>query len=459
MDRVAIPVLDAEKFFVRKFQKIRAKTSTWIGRDASGEYTLLLTLGSDHFFGRLIGPEKEIVFRPGRDGSTVVSKLVDPRFEVPLIGDEVAAPRGLEEPYAAYDLPDDGTRLDMMVLYTNGMASAYPGSQIDTRIQNLIDQSNLALANSQIDTQLNLVYSQAVNYPDDSIGDMREALDDLTKNLGVFSNVETLRTLYGADQVTLLRQYVDEGCGMAWLLQATTDAGHAYSVVHDAEKTDNSGYYCSELTFVHEFGHNLGCQHDRANASVPGRFPYSYGYQDAANLFRTVMAYDCVGGCPRIPYFSNPELTYQGKPLGVPISSAEAAHNALTINSTRVVVAAYRATVVPGIRVLSPNGGESWNRGKTYPVTWTTSNLSSAITIELYQGGVLKSTLAANIADTGSFSWTVSPQLPLGADYSIRIRGDAAGGDVFDDSDNYFRIASSVQSKAAPWIDLLLLDP
>jgi len=457
LGRIAIPVLQSDKTFFRTYHKIRNKTSTWIGKDPTGEFTLLLTVGEDHFFGKAISRHEEIIFQPSGIDSAVVSKPIDPLREVPLVDDEMIAPPKSEGSYVAFDLPDDGTRIDIMVLYTVGMANAYPGSQIDTRIQYLIDQSNLALTNSQISTQLNLVYSQVVNYPDNSTGDMREALDDLTNNVGVFSNIETLRTSYGADQVALLRRFVDEGCGMAWLLQQASDARYAYSVVHDGSKTDHSGSFCSELTFIHELGHNLGCQHDRANASSIPIYPYSYGYQDPQRAFRTVMAYDCVGGCPRIPYFSNPELTYQGKPVGIPEGNPNAADNAKTINSTRTAMAAYRASVTPAIQVLAPNGGESWRVGGTYAITWATSDFSSNVTIELHQGGILQRTIASNIPDSGSFQWSIPPQLPLGAAYSIRIKGDALGSTIFDDSDNYFSVASK-RSQVMPGVDLLLLN-
>jgi hypothetical protein len=459
LDHVSMPVLQSDKIFFRTYQKIRNKTSTWIGQDPTGEFTLLLTVGEDHFFGKATSRQEEFVFQPSGIGSAVVSKRVDPRLEVPLVDDARIAPQGSEAPYPAFDLPDDGTRIDLMVLYTAGMANAYPGSQIDTRIQHLIDQSNLALTNSQIDTQLNLVYSQVVNYPDDSIGDMYAALRELTNNVGVFSDIETLRTLYGADQVALLRRFVDEGCGMAWLLQQPSDARNAYSLVHDGAKTDNSGTYCSDLTFVHELGHNLGCEHDRANASYIPRYPYSYGYQDPDGLFRTVMAYadGCPGGCPRISYFSNPDLTYQDKPVGIAEGSPNAADNARTINSTRVAMAAYRAAMTPTIRVLAPNGGESWQVGRAYSITWATSDLSSTVTIELYRGGVLQRTLASNIPDSGAFRWSIPGQLPVGANYSIRIKSDASAGAVFDDSDNYFNVIS-IRSQANPGVDLLLLN-
>jgi hypothetical protein len=457
IDRISIPLLQTDKTFFRTQHKIRNKTSTWIGKDPTGEIKLVLTMGEDHFFGKAISRQEEFVFQPTGIGSAVVSKRVDPSMEVPLVDDERIAPQRMEAPYAAFDLPDDGTRIDIMVLYTVGMAAAYPGSQIDTRIQHLIDQSNLALTNSQIDTQLNLVYSQPVNYPDDSIGGMDAALDDLTDNVGVFADIETLRTLYGADQVALLRRFVDEGCGLAWLLQQPSNARHAYSVVHDGSKTDGSGSYCSDLTFVHELGHNLGCQHDREHAGSDPIYPYSYGYQDPDKAFRTIMAYDCTGGCPRIQYFSNPDLTYQGKPVGIPAGDENAADNARTINSTRVAMAAYRAAMTPTIRVLAPNGGESWQVGRSYSITWTTSDLSSTVTIELYRGGILQRTLAANITDSGTFRWSIPAQLVPGANYSIRIKSDGSAPTVFDDSDNYFTVATR-RSQARPGVDLLLRD-
>jgi hypothetical protein len=175
---------------------------------------------------------------------------------------------------------------------------------------------------------------------------MSEALDDLTDNAGVFAGVEALRTIHGADQVTLLRQYVDEGCGLAWVLTRNS-ARSAYSVVHDGSKTDGSGYYCSDLTYAHELGHNMGCAHDRDNASVNGRFVYSYGHQAPSGVFRTVMAYGagCGSPCTRVTHFSNPNATYGGEATGVVQGSPDAADNAATIDYTRTEMAAFRATV------------------------------------------------------------------------------------------------------------------
>ncbi len=173
---------------------------------------------------------------------------------------------------------------------------------------------------------------------------MDEALDDLTDNIGVFNGVEALRTTHGADQVVLLRQYVDEACGLAWLLSGNSPQ-YAYAVVHDGSKTDGSGWYCSDLTYTHEVGHNLGCAHDRDNSNNSGRFNYSYGYQAPDESFRTVMAYDCPGDCPRVTHFSISDVLYGGLPTGIDYTESDSADNARTINQTCIEMAAYRQEI------------------------------------------------------------------------------------------------------------------
>jgi hypothetical protein len=111
-------------------------------------------------------------------------------------------------------------------------------------------------------------------------------------------------------------------------------ASSAFSVVHHSCAT---GYY----SLAHEIGHNQGAHHDLANGSGETVFPYAHGYQDPGNAFRTVMAYDCVGGCTRKDYFSNPEVLYNELPTG----NASYAANALAIDQTAATIAAFREHV------------------------------------------------------------------------------------------------------------------
>ncbi|WP_267928916.1 choice-of-anchor D domain-containing protein [Desulfolithobacter dissulfuricans] len=351
-DTVLFHVAGEDVTLKRKRISRRKDSSTWVGTDPTGRIRVLLTIGRDHFFGRALVDGREFYYRPDPDTGECVIEERDPSQKVPL-GDDVLTPPSAPAPSAALSLPataaavaDDTSVIDVMVLYTSGLATDYVTTDlIQSRIQYLIDVANDSYINSNINTHLRLVYSQEVSYGDDVPTSV--ALDDLTGNNGVFADVETLRTQYGADQVTLLRSFVGEYCGLAWLMTGN-DPGYAYAVVADGSY---QGSYCDDLTYVHELGHNLGCAHDRDHAASGGIYPYSYGYQfEAGGVgYRTIMAYDCVGGCAQINYFSNPDVLYEGVATGVPAGLADAADNAATIEQTRLVVAGYRSSVLPAL--------------------------------------------------------------------------------------------------------------
>ena len=123
-------------------------------------------------------------------------------------------------------------------------------------------------------------------------------------------------------------------CGLAYRMTnlSASFASYAFSVVH---RTCATGYY----SFAHELGHNQGAHHDPDNGSG-AIYSYAYGYRDPLKKFRTVMAFNCSGGCTRIDYFSNPNVLYNGTPTGDAISD-----NARTLNETAATVAAFRTQV------------------------------------------------------------------------------------------------------------------
>ncbi len=87
------------------------------------------------------------------------------------------------------------------------------------------------------------------------------------------------------------------------------------------------------------------------------------------------------------------------------------------------------AMALPGTKltVTSPIGGESWRRGTNHTLTWAYSGQpGTAVKVVLLKAGRLYQTLAAQAplgaGGTGSFAWLIPANLPLGNDYSIRIR-------------------------------------
>ncbi len=216
--------------------------------------------------------------------------------------------------------------LDVAVYYTTQARQAIGGvNQMHARIQLFIDQCNEAYQNSQIALRARLVRRLEVAYADEGGGDSRTQLDHLTNpSDGVLDGIHPDRTNYRADQVILLVNNMVNACGRAWCGNGS-DPDRAFGVVQ---------WNCTTYTFPHEIGHNQGCGHDRDNGGCGFR-SYGFGWRFFGNngvQYRTVMAY---APGTRIPYFSNPNVNFQGVATGVPIGQPNEAHNAQVIGETR----------------------------------------------------------------------------------------------------------------------------
>ncbi len=241
---------------------------------------------------------------------------------------------------AGGELCDDGSVIDVLVVYTPLAKSAMGGAGvIEAEIELAIATSNAAYVNSQIGMQLNLVYSGEVDYFETAsysghLGHLTDPVD------GVMDEVHVLRKDYEADLVALL---VDDGeyCGVAWLM---SDLGLGF----ESFAFSVTSWFCAvdNLTFPHELGHNMGSHHDRQNAGGDPVFDYSYGYRyfGAQDEWRTIMAYS---PGTRIPYHSNPDVFFDGGATGVDIEAPDSAHNAMSIDNARFTVASFRCSA-PG---------------------------------------------------------------------------------------------------------------
>ena len=79
---------------------------------------------------------------------------------------------------------------------------------------------------------------------------------------------------------------------------------------------------CAAITYsiAHEVGHILGARHDRAVDTNSAPFPFAHGYVNGTK-WRDMMSYrEGCGGCPRIPYWSNPRIKYKGELTGTAAS-------------------------------------------------------------------------------------------------------------------------------------------
>ena len=232
---------------------------------------------------------------------------------------------------------DDGSQIDVMVAYSTNMKDRYGIDGANALIALAMAESNVAYSNSLINTQLRLVHTVEV---ENTSGDFSADLSNLRgQSDGHLDEIHALRDSYGADMVTWFMEGT-QYCGIGYLNTGdlSQDDHLAFSVVASSCAT---GYYST----AHELGHNMGSTHDRANGGS-AVYSYSYGYQDPSSAFRTVMAYNCPGGCIRKSYFSNPDVTIDGAPTGIDAAYSNSADNARSINQTRIPVSQWRTAVV-----------------------------------------------------------------------------------------------------------------
>ncbi len=381
---------------------------TWFGKVRGDPLSnVVLTVGRKIMFGRIETADAIYNIEPVGDGNYHQIIVQNPSNMAPP--DDGALPADYADPnrerLAGDDAAvDDGSYLDILVLYTDGMATEYPGSQIITKINHFIDLSNQAFTNSLIPTQLNLAAAQQINYSDATT--TATALEALTNGSGAFSEVAAMRDQYGADFVLLLRKFntSNSWCGRAWLMQNVDPAfeSSAFSVVQEGD--DSTGRYCSEYTFIHELGHNMGCAHDRANSPGPGAFPYSYGY-DVSGSFATIMSYMK----PRVGYFSNPDLNYDGHPMGIPEGQYNEADNSKSIGNTFLTIAQFRNSV--GVELLENGtfeaGTTPWTlAGDFYISDGSVPDTGFSMLIFLYLTGARAITFPARCIKPRSFPTT-----------------------------------------------------
>ena len=279
-------------------------------------------------------------------------------------------PRVVYDPRLLRPLHDDGSVIDIMVLYTDDVAQREDmQGNIGAEIQLAIDVTNQSFINSGIDLRLRLVHTEEVEYEEGYLDNwLVHGFKDLQfledGNDGILDHVHELRDKHLADVVSLWRDKVyycnDDSCrtigGIANIMKEVSPdfADRAFNVVD----VDNA---VSTLTFAHELGHNLGARHDRyVDPTEDSPFGYNHGLVDFINGQRSIMAYNsqCYDNgyeCPRIPYWSS-------ETFGGYIWSDMQTKNDLTIKQTSYTVANFRnrayleqaSPTLRGIRPVAP---------------------------------------------------------------------------------------------------------
>jgi hypothetical protein len=218
---------------------------------------------------------------------------------------------------------DGPVGIDVLVAYTAAARTAV--GDINATIQLAVAEANQSYVNSGINIKLALVDSFEVSYSETG-----KSFDTILADFVANATVQTRRDNSGADLAAMIINKTDY-CGLADAIMA--EAATAFAIVHYDCAT---GYY----SFAHELGHLQGARHDPTNDSTSTPFSYGHGFQHLSPTptWRTIMAYNCDGGCPRLQYWSNPNIQYNGIAMG----TAATNDNSRVLNATAPTVAAFR---------------------------------------------------------------------------------------------------------------------
>lgn len=258
----------------------------------------------------------------------------------------------------------DGTRMNILFVYTNGVLQAKGNVQnICAMINGWVSDANQISINSMWNSSYEL-YSVAGIISTS----FTESTDPSTTvyNLSNNSTIQTARNTYQADVVVLITNMG------SW--------GGTYGIARTIGPSNNLSYCCvrydspgNRYTCAHEIGHLFGCLHSDDPSSSP--FSYGHGYV-LSNGEKTVMA--SAGNEGRIKYWSNPNVWHNGSVCG----STSWCNDARLHSEQSNTVASFRNPVT----ITSFNSPNTLNAGQsgTWSVNLCYGNSSGTTTYHWY---------------------------------------------------------------------------
>ena len=324
----------------------------WAGRiEGKQPGRAVLIVRKNKLYGNVRVGTKLYPIRPAGAGKQFVSEI--DTSKLPDEGDDTkGSPVGPAGPNDSGSDSDVGLHhgshvnelINVMVVYTPEAkaAATAAGSDIEAEIELVVDETNDTYINSGVPQRIVLVYTGEVSYSDSgAVSTDRNRLRNKSDNK--MDGVHKIRNRVYADLVNLW--VAGGGCGIAFIQESvsTSFESNSFSVVSRQCATTN-------LSFAHELGHNMGARHDRhVDPTNNSPYKYNHGHVNVTDQWRTIMAYnnkceeiDETKPCGRIPFWSNPNKSRDGDPMGISTPSASAADNYRTLKNTAETVARFR---------------------------------------------------------------------------------------------------------------------
>lgn len=222
--------------------------------------------------------------------------------------------------------------VDVLVFYDSLAAAT---GDIHGFIALEMERTRLAFLNSDIawcDLRLNLVGVHEYNIVEPSPGDPEDDLREIRDSM------QWLRDSLSADIAMFYtgRNYF-ASTDIAGIALGLIRGGASVDPVEDAYAlVEATKVARNRFTFTHELGHLFQCRHEM-RADMIGTFQYGHTFKDGFIRFGTMMYAARVQNL-RLLFFSNPDLRFGNKPLGI----ADRADNARQLREQGCTVAENR---------------------------------------------------------------------------------------------------------------------
>jgi hypothetical protein len=385
---LSVPLPDGRQFNAKRFTSYTSASgaTVWVGKhtaapagtaEFAAEETVLV-LRDGKVTGTVRHEGKLYRIRSAPDGSHGVAEIDASKFPRDHVESEYkqqvavsAAP--LRAPAASTMVSPmlaDTPVIRVLVNYTP--AAKASTSNMAGLIDLAIAETNQGYVNAGVNARVELAHSAPVSYTESGSNGTDRSRYASTDDR-VMDEIHAQRNTYLAD-VSVLLTDGNDGCGNGSIYASATSAFAA--VTADCA----TGNY----SFGHELGHLYGARHNPEEDSTSTPYAYGHGYLAPNRNWRTIMAYNCSNGCPRLNYWSNPNKTRDGVAMGTTTKS----NNARVLNERAAVLAAFRAAPPTNSGVSVTNSGDytipdNNSTGVASPVSVTTAGNAGTVTVDV----------------------------------------------------------------------------